>query len=232
MLEHRSNSLDRRYRRALQWGLAFSLVAHAAIFLVFDEAPLPPSPFSAAGERTGDARAARGGGMEAVELMSPPDVPESPPVPVPEPTPEEVEELEEVEEQVEDVGVTAPLLGEVATLPGPIGLEDGPGLEDGTGTGDGGTEEEGRFRAVPPRPRGMIMPPGDRPDRVRGKEVDVWVFVSAEGRVVPDSTRLNPSTGDRRYDRRLREHAADWVFEAAMRDGSPIAEWFRYTIVM
>lgn len=230
MLEQRSHSLDRRYRRALRWGLVLSLVAHAALFLVFDEAPLPPSPFSAAGERTGDARAARGGGMEAVELMSPPDVPESPPVPVPEPTTDEVEEVEE--EQVEDEGVESPVLGEIASLPGPIGLEDGPGLEDGTGTGDGGTEEEGLFRAEPPRPRGMIMPPGDRPDRMQGQEVDVWVFVSAQGRVVPDSTRLDPPTGDRRYDRRLREHAADWVFEAAMRDGSPVAEWFRYTIVM
>lgn len=230
MLEHRSHTLDQRYRRALAWGLVLSLVAHASLFLVFDDAPLPPSPFSAAGERTADSRAARGGGMEAVELMSPPDVPESPPVPVPDPTPEEVEEVEE--EQVEDEGVTAPVLGEVASLPGPPGEEDGPGLEDGTGTGDGGTEAEGLFRAIPPRPRGMIMPPGDRPDRARGREVNVWVYVSAQGRVVPDSTRLDPPTGDRRYDRRLREHAADWVFEAAMRDGSPVAEWFRYTIIM
>jgi hypothetical protein len=56
--------------------------------------------------------------------------------------------------------------------------------------------------------------------------------VNSAGRVVPDSTRLNPSTGDRKFDRRLREHAAGWVFEAALDHGRPVAEWFRYTIVM
>lgn len=233
MSEQRSSKLDQRYRRALRWGLILSVFGHAALFLYFSERPLPPSPFAAAGERRGDARAARGGGMEAVQLTSPPEVVESEPEPVPTPeeTEEEVEEVEE-EPEVRELGVAAQELSETPSLPGPLGLEDGPGLEDGTGEGDGGTEEEGLFRVVPPRPRGMIMPPGDRPDRVRGKEVDVWVYVSAAGRVVADSTRLSPSTGDRRFDRRLREHAAGWVFEAARRDGSPVAEWFRYTIIM
>lgn len=169
--------------------------------------------------------------MEAVELTSPPQVVESPPEPVAAPTPDLVEVVA-VEPEVRELGIEAPEISEVAGLPGPLGLAEGPGLEDGTGEGDGGTEAEGLFRVVPPRPRGMIMPPGDRPDRVRGREVDVWVFVSAAGRVVPDSTRLSPPTGDRRFDRRLREHAAGWVFEAARRDGAPVAEWFRYTIIM
>jgi hypothetical protein len=123
------------------------------------------------------------------------------------------------------------LADELAT-PGPDGPAEGPGLADGEGAGDGGTEAEGRFRVVPPRPKGMILPPSDRPADVRGREVEVWVYVAATGRVVADSTRLNPPTGDRRFDRRLREHASGWVFEAARRDGRPVGEWFRYTIIM
>lgn len=115
--------------------------------------------------------------------------------------------------------------GEPSPLPG-------AGIAEGDGEGDGGADAEGRFRVVPPRPRGLILPPSDRPDAVRGKEVEVWVYVSAGGHVVPDSTRLFPPTGDRRFDRRLRDHASGWRFEAARRDGRPVGEWFRYTIVM
>ncbi len=235
MSESQTRRLERRYHRALGWGLVASLLVHAGMFLMFDDASLPRSPFSAAGERRGDTRAARGGGMEAVELMAPPAVAESEPVPPVEATPEEVvEELEErpPEPEVLEMGIPAATLSDLLSAPGPVSLLDQPGLVDGVGEGDGGTEAEGRFRVVPPRPRGLILPPGDRPDAVRGREVEVWVYVSAAGRVVGDSTRLNPPTGDRRFDRRLRDHAAVWVFEAARRDGQPVGEWFHYTINM
>ncbi len=232
MSDTRTLSLDERYRRALRWGLVLSLLGHAALFLYFNDRPIPPSPFSAAGERRGDARAALGGGMQAVDLRSPPPEVESPPEPIPQPTEDVLEVEPEPEPEVLEVGIVAPELSDVAMLPGLPGAEEGPGLADGTGQGDGGTEAEGLFRVVPPRPRGMILPPRDPPDRVRGREVDVWVFVSSVGRVIADSTRLDPPTGDRGFDRRLREHAAGWVFEAARRDGSPVAEWFRYTIIM
>lgn len=208
-----------------------SVIVHAALFLVFDHTALPPSPFAAAGERRGDMRAALGGGMEAVELESPPEAAESPDEIVPDPDAVEPE-LEPPDPRIEDIGLPSISLADRLSLPGSAGPLDVPGLPDGVGEGDGGTEAEGRFRVVPPRPRGLILPPSDRPDRVRGQEVEVWVYVSANGRVVSDSTRLNPSTGDRRFDRRLREHAAGWVFEAASRDGRSVAEWFRYTIIM
>ena len=208
-----------------------SLVVHALLFLVFDEAALPPSPFSAAGERRGDMMAALGGGMQAVELQAPAEPAVAPPEPVPTPTAEEAE-VEPPEPDVEDVGLPAPTLSDVLTVPGAVGPIDVPGLAEGTGQGDGGTEAEGRFRVVPPKPRGMILPPGDRPDGVRGKEVEVWVYVSAAGKVVADSTRLFPPTGNRRFDRRLLEHASGWVFEAAKQDGRAVAEWFKYTIIM
>lgn len=231
MSEQRTRSLERRYHRALRWGLVLSLIVHAALFLVFDHAALPTAPFSAAGPQGGDTRAARGGGMEAVEFRAPAEPAVSPPEPEPDATPDPME-IEPPEPRIDDTGLPAPTLADRMSVPGAVGGFDAPGLVEGTGQGAGGTEADGRFSVVPPRPRGMILPPGDRPDRVRGKEVEVWVYVSAAGRVVPDSTRLRPPTGDRGFDRRLRQHASGWVFEAAHRHGRPVGEWFRYTIVL
>jgi len=50
--------------------------------------------------------------------------------------------------------------------------------------------------------------------------------------VVADSTRLAPSSGDSKFDERLRRQAAEWVFNPAKKGGQPVAEWFRYTIVL
>src|SRR5690606_14388668 len=68
-----------------------------------------------------------------------------------------------------------------------------PGVPGGTGAGDGGTAAEGLFRVIPPAPKGLIMPPNNPPRKVRGREVDVWVFVTDQGRVVDDSTRVLPA---------------------------------------
>ena len=106
----------------------------------------------------------------------------------------------------------------------------GPGTETGTGRGDGGTADEGLNRVIAPSPRGMILPPSDRPGSVKGMTVTVYVFVAANGSVVADSTRISPSTGDSKFDRRLREDAAQWKFRPGMRGGTPIAAWFPYTI--
>lgn len=231
MSEQRASEPDRRYDRALRWGLAVSVLVHALLFLVFADQPLPMSPFAAAGERRGDIRAAKGGGMEAVEFRAPR---EARPETRREPEPEAPTEVEPEPEETTPEDFTLPALAMAdLSVPGPRSALDVPGRVEGTGLGDGGTELEGRFRVVPPRPRGLILPPGDRPDDVRGREVEVWVFVTRDGDVVPDSTRLNPGTGDRRFDRRLREHAAGWVFEAARnRQGEPVSEWFSYTIIM
>ena len=112
-----------------------------------------------------------------------------------------------------------------------MGTGDGPpGIEGGTGRGDGGTGDEGYFQVVPPSPRGMIIPPTNR--NLRGRQVEVWVFVDATGKVVPDSTRLNPPTSDRSFNRRLMEEAAEWVFNPARKNDQPVAAWFPYTISM
>jgi hypothetical protein len=110
------------------------------------------------------------------------------------------------------------------------GLLEGPGLENGAGRGDGGNAEDGLFRLQPATPRGMIIPPTNRD--LRGTEVQVWVFVNERGRVVADSTRLDPPTRDGGFNRRLIREASEWVFRPAVRQGKPVASWFPYKISM
>jgi hypothetical protein len=76
----------------------------------------------------------------------------------------------------------------------------------------------------------MIIPPSNR--TLRGTTVEVWVFVDEAGKVIPDSTRLNPPTKDRGFNQRLIREAAEWVFRPAMQAGKPVASWFPYQISM
>lgn len=205
--------------RVFRIALVISLAFHLFLAFGWKRVPIPVSPFAAAGPRAGDDRAAAGG-MQALNLSIPAPRPLVPPR-VPLITLDEVEPVEiNLEPQVD----VAALIGD-----GP-GLGEGPGIEGGTGRGDGGTGDSGRFTVIPPSPRGMIIPPTNR--RLRGSSVEVWVFVNAAGRVVPDSTRLNPPTSDRSFNRRLMEEAAEWVFNPATREGRPVAAWFPYTISM
>jgi hypothetical protein len=207
--------------RLFRGALLVSLLIHALVFTFWKTVPIPPSPFAAAGPRAGDFRAAPGGGgMQAMNLAIPPPRPIIPPrVPL-----ISLELEEPVEFDFEPEMDLASLIGE-----GP-GRDEGPGIEGGTGRGDGGTAAEGFFRLVPPSPRGMIIPPTN--SKLRGSQVEVWVFVNEAGQVVPDSTRLNPPTSDRGFNRRLMEEAAEWVFNPAMKEGKPVAAWFPYTISM
>ena len=211
---------QRRERERRLWRTAFllSAVVHLLVFFFWRHETVLVSPFSAAGPKAGDASAAQGS-MQAMNLRPPEQAPIIPP-PVPLPT--LIAEVEPVEVERERVDVS-----------GLDGMDPGleaPGLETGEGRGDGGTAEEGLNRLVPPSPRGMIIPPSD--DDLRGRQVEVWVFVNERGRVVPDSTRLRPPTPDRDFNRRLIREAAEWVFEPARKGGVAVASWFPYTISM
>ncbi len=225
------SNLRRREAERKIWLRAFGLSAlvHLLLVLVWSSNPLPPSPFAAPGPREADPSPAEGA-MQAVSMtatLPDPVVPPSVPVPV-----VDVVEPPEVDEEAEL---------ELAELEEPFpGAETGQGeeeegdelagVESGSGAGDAGTGDEGLRRMVPPSPRGLIMPPSN--ENLRGTEVEVWVFVDVEGRVVPDSTRLNPPTRDRGFNDRIRREAAQWVFEPAQRDGEPVSAWFPYTISM
>jgi hypothetical protein len=221
----------RRARERHIWRLAFlaSLAIHVLILVFGPRGDVLLSPFAAAGPRAGDDVAAEGA-MEAVALRSaPPEAP--PPIVVPDiflevPEPQVVEFDPETE-----VELDPPELPERGT-----GSSEGAdaedrgdaGIEGATGQGDAGTTEAGRFRVVPPIPRGMIMPPTNR--NLRGTEVEVWVLVDERGRVVADSTRLEPPTRDRRFNQELIRQAGEWVFEPARRQGEPVSAWFPYRI--
>lgn len=206
---------ERKIWRAALWA---SLLLHVLVFVLFSARGPLQSPFAAAGPRAGDSRAAAGG-LQAMNVRIPPPRPIIPPkIPLP-----LVADVEEVEIE-DDVRIeTASILGD---KPGEVG----PGLETGDGLGDGGTAEEGLFRLVPPSPRGMIIPPANK--SLKGERVQVWVFVSEDGRVVADSTQLRPPTSDRSFNERLIREAAEWIFEPGRKGGKPVATWFPYTISM
>jgi periplasmic protein TonB len=233
----RTDQLDAAHRDTMRWAFVASILCHILILLFFvSYRPIPPSPFSAAGPRTGSDRAAAGGGgMQVVAIRTADVAVESvetevvEPVPEPEPTPDVVERDVPEPQSMTLAMSSAEAIG---TAGSSRGDRPGPGIEAGTGTGDGGTADEGLFRVVAPTPRGLILPPSDRPNRVRGREIGVWVFVTAQGRVVSDSTRLEPGTGDSRFDSRLRDQAAQWRFEPARRGGQAVAEWFRYVLIL
>lgn len=218
---HDISAQDRRRRERSTWrnGLIASVLLHLLVFLGWNGQVIPESPFAAAGPKAGDNRAAAGS-MQALNVRTPPSRPIVPP-----PTPLAVEvEVQPVEWEDEVEYDPASVLGEKP------GLLDGPGLADGTGEGDGGDAEEGYYRLQPAIPRGMIIPPTNRD--LRGTEVQVWVFVDESGRVVADSTRLDPPTRDRGFNRRLIREAAEWVFRPARQEGRAVASWFPYTITL
>lgn len=219
--QHDISARARRRRERAIWrtGLLVSVLAHLLVFLFWRGNVIPPSPFAAAGPRAGDDRAAAGS-LQALNLALPPPVPV---VARPVPIPVEVE-IEPVEYEDDARVDPSAILGEAP------GLGDAPGLETGTGLGDGGNADRGLFRLEPPSPRGMIIPPANR--ALRGTEIQVWVFVDEAGRVVPDSTRLDPPTRDRDFNRRLIREAAEWVFRPARQEGRPVASWFPYKISM
>lgn len=205
---------ERRYWRA---GLLLSLLIHILIFVFWPVQTILLSPFAAAGPHANDPNAASGA-MQALNVTVQRPVPVvRPPLPV------------SVEVSIEPIRFEDEPTIEVASSG--LGRGDqGPGTTVGAGSGDGGTGDTGISRTLPPTPRGMILPPSNQ--RLRGTEVEVWVFVDERGRVVADSTRLRPPTRDGGFNTLLLREAAEWVFHPATRGGQPVATWFPYKILM
>jgi periplasmic protein TonB len=231
---------DRKWHRALGLALLFAILVHAAILLSVRSSNLPPMTLSAAGPQAGDYRAAAGGGggMEMVQVrVQEEQAPSEEAVPEPVPVPEVEVEIEPVPQpepspsRIPEVAISTPGFG-TAGDGGARGEATGPGLADGRGQGGGGTDAEGASGVIAPVPRGMFLPPQGVPSDAKGREITVYVFVTAQGRVVSDSTRIHPATRDARFNRRLRDQAAEWVFEPARRGGQAVAAWFQYGLTL
>lgn len=230
---------DVRWHRALGAGLLIAALVHLVLLVSFRTTPIPQAPFTAAGPDRGDVRAAAGGGegLTMIELRSPaaPVAEEVPtPVPVPVPVPEIVVEPQDQPDpslEEADVPVSLPGVGETGSG-GEAGSATGPGTATGTGQGGGGADEGGDAGLIAPRPRGILIPPAGRPASARGQEITVWVFVTPTGRVLTDSTRLEPPTSDGRYNNRLRQTVSDWVFEPARRAGQAVGAWYPFQIIL
>lgn len=228
---------DRLWHRALGLGLLVSLVVHAAILLTMEEAPIPDAEY-AAGPGTADPRAAAGGGsgLEMIEVRpTTPAEEEVTPVEVSVPVPRVVAEPEEVETPTERPAEEAAASQQGRNAPGEGGEEgiaEGPGRATGEGEGAGGTGEEGASGVVPPRPRGQILPPTDRPRSVRGLVVTVHMLVDESGRVVPGSVRLEPPTPDAGYNRRLIRSSSEWRFDPARQNGQPVRAPYSFQVYL
>ena len=118
---HDISARDRRHRERRIWrrGLLVSALLHAIVFFGWQGSVIPSSPFAAAGPRAGDNRAAAGG-MQALNVPTPPSRPIVPP-----PTPIAVEvEVEPVQFEQEVAFDPASVLGEAP------GLLEGPGIAE------------------------------------------------------------------------------------------------------
>lgn len=238
---------ESRWRRALAIGIVGTVLIHFLVLIAFrDTVVVLRDTSSASGPPRGDIRPAGGGsGLTMVEVR--PEQPaaqpvvEEVPVPIPVPDPVEVVVPEEVEEPVPEPE-PAPdpeLIGtpSEAGTGGPGdggqgGSADGPDAGDGDGLGGGGSGSGGPAAIVPPRPRGLFIPPPGRPASARGQEITVWVFVSEAGRVDRNTVRLEPPTSDARYNQRLIQSVSEWVFDPARQEGRAVSTWFPFQIIL
>lgn len=215
--KRRNDVQDAIYRRAIRRGVVVSVFLHLLLLFIFGLRPSDIPTDAAEGPREGDTEPA-GGAMQAMAVRIRPPTPIiRPPEPI---IPPELDlELEEV---VLDE-IEMPQLD----FQGIRGIE---GRTDATGRGAGGTGDEGPLRLLPPVPRGMFMAPANPPRELRGRTMEVRVFVDETGRVVADSTRLLPPSSNNDYNQRIKDLSAQWRFEAARRGTQVEAAWFSYTL--
>lgn len=238
---------ETRWRRARALGILGTVLLHLVLVLSFRDTAVPIRETSAAaGPPRGDLRPSGGGSgmtMIDVRLEVPPETPVEEVVEVPEPVVEPVEVLVP-EEVVEPTPVPTPD-PPVAVAPQPsapgtggagtggqAGTSTGEATGSGEGAGGGGDGDGGASRIIPPTPRGLFIPPSGPPSSARGKEITVWVYVSEAGRVERNSVRLEPPTSDNRYNQRLIQSVAEWVFDPARQDGRAVPVWYPFQIIL
>ena len=214
-------ALSRAGAERTRWRASYlaSILIHLSVLLLWRDSSLPASPKAAAGPRNADNRAASGS-MQVLRVRTPPPIPVVRPViPIP------------VEVVVESMLLDEEFVLEPPSVEGDLAVAEGDaGIAEGDGDGDGGDANEGLFRMESPEAHGLLLPPPY--DRGFKADIEVWVWVGADGGVVPDSTRLSPPTEDSDFNRRMIEEANKWSFTPGRREGNPVASWFIYSITI
>jgi hypothetical protein len=185
----------------------------------------PEDPGSlAAGPRTGDFRAAAGGGeMLAIAIAAPrPIVIPAPPASQPRFVEPEVE-LDEPEHLVQTPALSGPAGGAMR-----ISDRGGPGLLNADGGGDGGNNASGRDRRTDATPR-SIIPTWDSPQELKGMVVTIRVLVDAGGRPTGE-IRVQPRIRNSRFDRELRRRFLSMDYDPAIRGGQAVSDWAEMTL--
>lgn len=171
--------------------------------------------------------------QETAEAETP--VPQEEEVPPPEPEPEPAQEEEAQPETPPQSAAPVPGTGggtgndgTSGTGPG-TGGGTGSGVGTGTGSADGPGTGGGEGRDYLPTPELLVLAP-DAPNRLKGKVITVTFTLNERG----DVLRVDfPSTGDRGYDRRLRERMNEMRFRPAVGpDGQPMAATYPVKITL
>jgi len=185
----------------------------------------PEDPGSlAAGPRTGDFRAAAGGGeMLAIAIAAPRAIViPAPPASQPRLAEPEVE-LDEPEQLVQTPALFGPAGGAMQ-----ISDRGGPGLLNADGGGDGGNNASGRDRRTFPTPR-SIIPLWRPPNDVKGMVVTVRVLVDAQGRPTGEIL-VQPRIPNAGFARKLRKEMLSMDYVPGSRGGQAIADWAEVTL--
>lgn len=217
----RRNSV--RQRKALWAGFAISAAFHALLLLGW-RAPAHDGPGSlAAGPRTGDYKAAAGGGAMVALAIAPPRPIE---VPAPPATRPLLRDPEVAAQQPERQIIAASFSGPSAGLP--TDGNAGPGLPGATGTGDGGNDREGRDRRTFPTPR-SIIPRWDAPKELKGQRVTLRVRVDSRGEPTGE-IEIEPDLRDSGFEKQLRKDLLAMDFLPGRQDGTPVTDWAELTL--
>jgi hypothetical protein len=84
----------------------------------------------------------------------------------------------------------------------------------------------------PASPDSIIVPPPDRPSSVRRHTYTLSLLVDVDGRVVPDSLRIEPSLGDSGFERAFRARLKRLTFTPALYRGCPVPSRFEIRMTL
>jgi TonB family protein len=182
-----------------------------------------------------------GGRQHGVAYISLPAAPRPAPPPVPERRPPVVARAAPPVVAPRVLPPPAPAETASATPPAPVvaaaGTDSGASGAEGTGPGTGGGEGGGTGggvgggtgtttggeggRATAPEPRQLVLPPADYPKDMRGRQVEVTFYVTADGRV--DRIAVAPEIRDGGFARKFAEAMRNYRFRPARSPaGAPV----------